>query len=302
MFNRGPKRSPSAPCMSRLFVLVTLVGHALVACAPRCGPGTCAGCCDPAGTCRSGSQESACGARGLACVACGFGICAVGACLSGTNAGAGAAGGGPSGGGATIGGGASGGGSTTVDGGQCSRCRYGELCTVDGGGVSCTSDFDAQTRPYCASCGARPEACGTGANFCLIRGDELECGVDCSRGQQCPVGYECADVSVSTFLECSASSPCASNPTLPCGGGSTCPNGGACDTGFCRPACSSGSCGCLVDSDCPRETCQAGKCSLTRASCLNEQDCTAIRCSAGQCLIGRNCSPARGLTCADVRP
>lgn len=47
---------------------------------PACGPANCAGCCDSAGVCRTGTETSACGTFGLACVTCSF-ICNAGACF-----------------------------------------------------------------------------------------------------------------------------------------------------------------------------------------------------------------------------
>lgn len=55
------------------FLLAAAATFSLGACgspAPTCGPTTCEGCCDSAGTCRRGDSDPACGFGGVACNVC----------------------------------------------------------------------------------------------------------------------------------------------------------------------------------------------------------------------------------------
>lgn len=77
---------------------------------PPCNTQTCAGCCDSAGVCQTGSLNNACGARGLLCIDCGAQVCFTGACfVRGGNTGGGTGGGSGGGTGGGLGGGAGGG-------------------------------------------------------------------------------------------------------------------------------------------------------------------------------------------------
>lgn len=275
------------------------------------GPANCSGTrtCDSAGTAFS---ECTCGAAGGSGTAGGS---------SGGGAG-GSAGAAIPDGGTTPDAGPADAGCPLPCGGGC--CRYKQLCGADGG---CYSDYDVDRRPYCEPCssGGGVDTCGTGSNFCLV-GDpagNFFCGADCSQGQSCPAGYACQDIRVVyTRWVCSASGlACAVNPSLPCQRPQDCPRGGACvipagqTIGQCSGQCvlgegqSQGFCSCLVDSDCAQQSCTGGECSISRGSCVTEQDCRPIRCvdmptpdggRIGACLIGQNCAPASGLTCAEV--
>ena len=270
--------------------------------AKTCDSSTCAGCC-ASGECVQAPSGRQCGVRGSACVECpgnGAFCNALGLCGVEVSGGGGGATGGGTGGGAGGGGGSDAG----SDAGACATCRAGEFCVEDGGAVTCLDDYDAVLRPYCDACSG--QTCGAGPNFCLSSGASSACGVDCSRGQSCPIGYTCQDVMVvAREWSCSAASPCPPNPTLPCGTSMDCRVGSQCVSGFCAPPCLNGFCGCQVDTDCVQETCAAGQCSITRLGCVTETNCRPIRCvasgDAGACLIGANCSPAPGLTCADVK-
>ncbi len=207
-------------------------------------------------------------------------------------------------------------------------CRFGELCGVppDAGTArnECYSDYDPDKRPYCKNCtyGAGVPECGKGAHLCLVdtaHPGNSYCGADCSRGQQCPRGYRCADVVVvMQQWACSRSNPaCPTNTDYPCTENEDCPRGGNClktggaETGYCAPACAvaenaeNGYCACLVDADCAQETCSAGECSISRQSCTEDADCRSVRCvdfnGRGGCHIGNNCAPADGLTCLQVQ-
>jgi hypothetical protein len=115
----------------------------------------------------------------------------------------------------------------------------------------------------------------------------------------------CQNVAITTLFSCSAANPCPSSPTRPCQRAEDCPLGGTCQAGFCAAPCVEGRCGCLGDAECPRDSCRQGTCALAGTSCITDTDCAPIRCvaqaDAGWCLIGRNCLPRPGLTCADVR-
>jgi hypothetical protein len=109
--------------------LALLVGSCT--CQGVCGPGSCAGCCDPNGFCVGGATDTVCGANGVACQTCKPGFsCVTQACVSSSGAGgagAGMAGGGAAGGGNSGSGGGNdagagsgtGGGPDDLDGGQC---------------------------------------------------------------------------------------------------------------------------------------------------------------------------------------
>lgn len=207
-----------------------------------------------------------------------------------------------------------------------SFCRFGEVCAaVPDGGVpwaQCHDDFDSSLRPYCAPCtsGGGLETCGTGANFCIIdtRLASTYCGADCSEGQACPRGYGCRDIRVVyTRWQCGATQACPGDPTLPCGSDTDCKRGASClkaagsDQGLCAGQCriregsGFGYCSCQVDADCAQQACSGGECSISRKKCIDKADCATIHCvdfdGVGGCLIGQNCTPANGLTCAEVK-
>jgi hypothetical protein len=206
-----------------------------------------------------------------------------------------------------------------------SFCQFGQVCGIppDAGLTrnECYSDFDVNTRPYCARCtyGGGIDTCGTGANFCIIdtRTNSTYCGADCSQGQSCPRGYGCRDIRVVyTRTLCMPGQACAPDPTEPCMVDSDCKHGATCvlsqglATGFCQSDCilregsSFGFCSCQVDQDCAQESCSGGACTITRKKCITDQDCGTIHCvdfnGSGGCLIGQNCTPANGLTCVEV--
>jgi hypothetical protein len=221
--------------------------------------------------------------------------------------------------------------------GQCSSstcpntgaCPYGDLCESDGGGLPvCTSDYDPGLRPFCDACTLQPgegNTCDQGANFCLIdtaNADygETYCGVDCSQGQPCPNGYDCDDVVVVRSVGCSQDSDCQPDQVT-CQQDSDCPNGGRCaiatgsSSGFCAGHCAKGEgdnqgfCTCVVDNECDQDVCnsESRTCSVSQEPCTLDQGCLSIKCVSspggwGGCLIGQNCAPESGLTCADVRP
>jgi len=204
-----------------------------------------------------------------------------------------------------------------------SFCRYGERCVEDDDGERvCRRD---ERGPYCQGCQydpASPTRCpgaDDGANFCLldrkVSWQRTYCGVDCDAGQPCPWGYQCRNILVLTRALCHADAECPAGGRA-CASDADCP-GARCDSasGRCAGRCSynedskSGFCTCTTDTECPRETCDSvtWRCSITRRPCTpGGTECDrAIRCvplgDRAACFIGRNCVPAEGLTCEDVR-
>ncbi|KFE62540.1 hypothetical protein [Hyalangium minutum] len=205
-------------------------------------------------------------------------------------------------------------------------CAFGERCGTPAGEsrARCYSDADPLRRPYCASCnyGGGIQVCGRGANYCLVEtapGGGSFCGVDCSGGQVCPNGYQCADVVVAySRSRCRTDAECSPDPSLPCHEDGDCPHGGGCvkglgeQVGACAGRCDVaegdvlGYCSCLLDTDCAQGTCSQGSCTLSRKPCVTDGDCRPVRCvdlrGVGGCLIGQNCAPDEGLTCNEVVP
>jgi hypothetical protein len=204
-----------------------------------------------------------------------------------------------------------------------SFCQYGEICGIPAdAGVQrnqCYSDYDPNRRPYCDNCtfGGGDPRCGNGPNYCLIDTSHVGafyCGVDCSAGQVCPRGYACQSVIVVGLpgtAQCSQTQGCAPHPDVPCFADGGCPRGGICVNGQCAGQCRPDEsaqidfCTCISQSDCPRETCSGGECSISRRPCVTDDSCPPFFCvdfgGVGGCLIGSNCAPANGLTCVEVK-
>ncbi len=210
-------------------------------------------------------------------------------------------------------------------------CGWGEVCRVPeaGGLAQCRTDYDQALRPYCSNCVYEPgqDSCGKGANFCLYSTytGTTYCGVDCSSGQACPNGYDCRDVIVVwTRTRCTTQDECMTpdhRSNLTCEKDEDCPNHGLCGHepgnpfGFCYGRCTfhegakQSFCACVADKDCAQDTCQVESrtCSISKRTCdPSGSGCREIHCvdfgDKGGCLIGQNCKPVEGLTCADVRP
>ena len=120
--------------------------------------------------------------------------------------------------------------------------------------------------PYCRACtppsGANPNPCDDPTSRCLDTPPNSYCGVDCALGQVCPHGYECRDISIAT-----GGGPCAGN------------------------------------QDCPMDACDpaTNTCTLTGRPCATgAAPCGPIACVEGACLVGRNCIPVEGLSCANL--
>ena len=211
--------------------------------------------------------------------------------------------------------------------GDKSYCRYGESCLAqaDGGPKRCVKD---DRGPFCDPCTIGPSQSfcpGASANFCLIDASKAYgsayCGVECAEDNECPWGFECSDVLVLTSETCGSSgqSVCRPRPGMTCAADADC-KGGECDpsTKLCKPSCVGGEgdqqgfCTCLSDGDCPADDCGSdGRCRISRALCDANTPCANIYCvnrtdkltqrSVGYCKIGRNCAPAEGVTCDEVR-
>ena len=173
-------------------------------------------------------------------------------------------------------------------------CAPGELCNLSFG--VCERDTRG---PYCQGCsgGVQSDDCGANGNYCLL--DTVNggayCGIDCSRGQACPNGYDCKDVIIlpaSTLPTCLLPEACDAglctrtgatcvvdedcpegppgstcpradigncelDPNLACEGDAACAEQGACLKQECRvrEGASFGVCSCTKDTDCPRDRC-----------------------------------------------
>lgn len=202
-----------------------------------------------------------------------------------------------------------------------SYCRYGERCLEQDDGESwCERD---ERGPYCEGCRTQPgnpDRCpGEEPNFCLldrkVSYNQTYCGVDCSQGQPCPWGFTCNNILRLTQSLCQTSSDCPAHGAT-CESDDDCP-GARCDeaTKRCAGKCSfnedskSGYCTCVADSECPQDECNTTnfRCRVTGRPCTPEGgECDrAVYCvnlgDRAACLIGKNCVPAEGITCEDVR-
>lgn len=283
--------------MNRLLVplLLGVAGGALLSSScgptrPPCTSTTCTGCCDSTGECRSGLDNSACGARGASCTQCGL----VSTCLSGVcslnNTGAGTAGGSSATGGGAAGG-ATAGGSAGGAVGQCNSNNCAGCCTDT---AQCVAGFS-------------PQACGTNGASCLVCGANQTCAsgrcagsvgggaagggsagggpgggagscnqTTCATG--CCQGGTCQPPSVA---QCGSNG----NACVRCGTGQTCISGlcTACSgcinvsTGLCQVGTSNLACGRngAVCADCGGGTCVNGTCS--------GGGCTSSTCPSGCC-------------------
>ncbi|MBN2496430.1 MAG: hypothetical protein JXR96_17685 [Deltaproteobacteria bacterium] len=170
-----------------------------------------------------------------------------------------------------------------------SFCDYGQLCDE----VSETC-YDDDRGPYCEPCQpvspTNPFSCGPGPNFCIMTGNDPSlppfCGVDCDDGQECPNGYTCSRILTAPDGDCQRGEDCPSGK---------CHINEGDTVGFCL---------CASDSECPQDRCDEGtmQCVRTRKQCTpGGMECDRpIYCIEGLCLLGRNCTPAEGLRCADV--
>lgn len=208
-------------------------------------------------------------------------------------------------------------------------CALKEACVYDDSEDDSVCEEDTRG-PYCDNCqigaGVGLTLCDQPGNYCLVDtsiqgGAGSFCGVDCGDGQLCPNGFSCHFVVILTQALCGRDTDCPSTGAS-CAGDDDCP-GGRCaipsgqTEGQCAGRCigseggaaGTGFCSCVQDLDCPLDTCDATSrvCGLTRAPCqLNGDQCRGqLSCvnidGVGGCVIGRNCAPDEGITCAEVR-
>lgn len=288
-----------------------------------CGPSTCMGCCDEAGTCRVGAEPRLCGRGGAACGSCLLGqVCQLGVCAvtSFGGSGAGVVGGGQGGGVAVAGGaGGSGGGVSGCDtrtcagcceagrceggrsdsrcglgGGACAACPGGQRCAPSGAGGVCVNagGGSAGCGPQsCAGCcesgtcrAPSPASCGLGGAFCSV----------CPMGSACLGGVcqPCADGCVDP-----ATGQCAPGDEVGrCGRGVTCVDCGASRCIDRR---------CVAQPTCSAATC-TGCCHPVTGACIPSSQQSAQQC--GQDAAGSQCTSCTGACdlqnnrCAPARP
>jgi hypothetical protein len=112
------------------------------------------------------------------------------------------------------------------------------------------------------------------------------CGVDCSLGQECPLGYSCSLILIAPEGSCETNEECSSGE---------CHINEGDQVGFCL---------CDFDNECPQDSCDdlTLQCRISRKTCFpGGNDCDQpIYCIDGLCLIGRNCTPIEGLDCTDI--
>ena len=119
-------------------------------------------------------------------------------------------------------------------------CLYGQICEPEE--QTCVDD---DRGPYCRACDSgsvtNPHRCDPGSNFCLLTNNDpnLEpfCGVDCSKGQECPHGYSCNLILTAPEDACRLDEECESG---------TCHINEGNEVGFCL---------CASDADCPQDSC-----------------------------------------------
>lgn len=305
-----------------LVVILGLAGGALLASAcgpsrPPCSPTTCLGCCDAAGECKSGFDNSGCGTRGNQCTTCGLGqTCVSGACTlpnPGTGGGSGVGGGSSGGTAGGSSGGTSGGTAGGVGGGVTGRCDA----------SNCGGCCDAQGQ--CSS-GRSVASCGSNGASCLSCASTLSC-VAFGTGGRCentpPVGGGSAggaatgggtagggssgSCSPQTCPQgcCTATGQCQTVPTTArCGFGGNvcmaCPQRQSCVSGTCQPCngcidlatgrCESGTQTAL----CGRTGDFCSDCSVSGTSCVNQACGSSGSCNPSTCTNGC-CDQASGV-------
>lgn len=170
-----------------------------------------------------------------------------------------------------------------------SFCQFMEYCNAG----TCTDAYNEQYAPYCKTCNnVLQDPCGDPANLCLIYPFENDgypsdnyCGVDCSGGQRCPVGFECSTV-ILVAGSCYTDAECPG--ILPCLRGEE-------DRGFCP--CNNNSNPCTVNS------CTWGFCAASGRSCNTTADCRDVYCEYyegydfGGCVFAKNCGLKEGFHC-----
>lgn len=201
-------------------------------------------------------------------------------------------------------------------------CQYGESCNLE------TGDCVFDTRgPYCFGCtgGVASDDCGEPGNYCLTdtsdpSGQTSFCGVDCSRSQPCPFGFDCNEVIIIPPAApfCSAErclltggageGRCEGSSTVTCTRDEDCPYGlpgGDCPralVGNClndqqQPCERDVEC-CDDPASCPEGSCVKQECrggegdAFGYCSCTRDSDCPADACEGADLSDPQN--PLRG--------
>ncbi|MCU0698103.1 MAG: hypothetical protein MUC96_16475 [Myxococcaceae bacterium] len=306
------------------FGLSALLGGLLVpACGPTrppCSSTTCLGCCDSAGECRSGFDNSACGTRGNLCSSCGLGqSCVSGSCsqpnpggVGGSGVGGGSFGGGAAGG--SVGGGSAGGSAVRCDAANCGGCcdaqgqcltgRSTGACGSNGAAcLACSSGLSCNAFGSGGRCESGSGAGGGSAGGSAAGGGSPACGPQtcpggcCTSLGQCqtsPTPAQCG-VGGQACAACAARQTCVSGTCQACSG---CINPG---TGRCEPGTQTTACGragdfcttCASGSSCSNQqcsttppscnpsTCPSGCCDPQTGTCVGVSSQTAQRCGQG---------------------
>lgn len=281
---------------------VVLFSLAVSCSAPPCGPGTCFGCCDPAGACAP-SGAATCGENGATCSACRVDeVCAAGQCVNRSQAGGGAAGGRALAGGSS--GGSIGGGNTSggVAGGQSGGFTFGGGTAggftaggAAGGIAGGTAGGMATCRPPTQQCAGLCRDFSTDPQHCG------QCNRSCGLGNTC-VGGLCRPVTCMPGSFCSLSdggfgSCCdgtcrnTSADPLACGAcGLSCPSP-LCSTGACVSRCGADGGVCGPGTECVSRS-GTRACAITACTAATENS----TCSLGGERAGRCCGGA----CVDL--
>jgi|GEM_PF-1885466 len=213
--------------------------------APWCGPETCNGCCNGE-ICEGGTEPSACGTAGAACLNCA--TCSAGTCGAGGGAG----------GGSGVGGGAGGG-------------------AGGGGGLVCAAPLIA-CGTACVDPRSDANHCGSCATVCTSGCSAGQCSIlpaDCTE-QPCPsLGYYCDLSSNQCKAGCVLDTQC-SGPLNTCDTTSrTCGcKAGSCGASSYCTAARACAAGCEQNSQCSG---QNNTCHLPSHTCV----CSANSCPAG---------------------
>lgn len=177
--------------------------------APVCGPDNCSGCCDAAGRCLAGTNDSLCGSQGVACADCDRGQCEANRCTA------------------------------------CDPHCSGKLCgQTDGCGSACQAGSGCCT-PDCSHklCGESDgcgDTCQPGSFCCEPQCADKVCGDSNGCGGTCPAGSGCCEPNCKDAIcgesdGCGATCAVGSGCCVPQCLGKACgaPNGcgGQCDVG-----------------------------------------------------------------------
>ncbi len=182
------------------------------------------------------------------------------------------------------------------------QCQYGEFCDLERG--QCVEDTRG---PFCGSCsGGLAGDCGAEPNFCLLNPRDpfarnQYCGVDCSQGQSCPLGFSCSDVILldravlpvcvppeNCIADNNGARRCEHHPEIACEESTDCPEGAlgsdcpkaatSCDAGSQCP----GGSVCPDNGKCP----PYGNCLQGGEACEQDRDCCeGDDCPLGSCVL-----------------